>query len=108
MEYGVVPDSTTQTDQLKISGDLNDDNKLYALPVRRQHAQESPIGHCRPRPGTVYARPGPFVPPASDERVSNRQFNGADVRWTNTTIENVSITTYGRSDGGKQRSQRRS
>ena len=41
--------------------------------------------------------PPPFVQPDSDERVSNRQFNGADVRWTNTTIKNVTITTYGRS-----------
>ena len=43
-----------------------------------------------------------LVQPESDERISNRQFSGADVRWTNTSIKNVTITTYGRIVGGKQ------
>ena len=31
MEYGVVPHSNTQIDQLKINADLNDDNKVYGF-----------------------------------------------------------------------------
>ena len=43
MEYGVVPDSTTQTDQLKLSGNLNDDNRLYAFLFAGNTHKESDI-----------------------------------------------------------------
>jgi hypothetical protein len=94
MEYGVVPDSITQTDQLKMNANLNDCNKLYGFLFAGNTRKESDIVAPIPVAG------GPaFVAPADDERVSNRQFSGADVRWTNTSIKNVTITTYARTVG---------
>lgn len=90
MEYGVVPSSTTQTDQLKISADLNDDNKLYTFMFVGNTHKESDIA------SPISLTPPPFAQSPSDERIENRQFSGADLRWTNTSVKNVSITTYGR------------
>jgi hypothetical protein len=67
--YGVVPDSYTQMDQLKLSGRVSEDNKVYAFLM---------IGNT-----------------VNEEISMNRAFNDLDVRWTNTSIENVSLTTYG-------------
>ncbi len=67
--YGVVPDSFTQMDQLKLSGRLDDDNRVYA-----------------------YLMAGNTV---NQEINMNRWFNDMDVRLTNTSIKNVSITGYG-------------
>ena len=67
--YAVVPDSYTQMDQLKLSGRITDDNRVYAYLM---------IGNT-----------------VNEEIDMNRWFNDMDVRWTNTSIENVSLTTYG-------------
>ncbi len=86
MQYGVVPDSTTQTDRLKISGDLGDSNKIYAF-----------LFAGSTRASDTVLTSGPSLPLQPDgEQVVNQQFSGADVRWTNTSIKNVTITTYGR------------
>jgi hypothetical protein len=93
MEYGVAPDSTTQIDQLKISANLNCDNKLYGFLFNGDTQKKSDIVP------PVATGSTPFVPPEGDQRISDRHFNGADVRWTNTSIENVTITAYGRTVG---------
>ncbi len=67
--YAVVPDSYTQMDQLKLSGRINDDNRVYSYLM---------IGNT-----------------VNEEIDMNRWFNDMDVRWTNTSIEHVSLTTYG-------------
>jgi hypothetical protein len=90
MEYGVVPENITQIDQLKLSANLNDFNKVYSFLFAGNTRKESDIV---PPVSSVGAS---FVQPESDERIGNRQFDGADVRWTNTSIDNVTITTYGR------------
>ena len=87
MEYGVVPDSTTQTDRLKLSANLNDDNKFYGFLF---------AGSTRASDTVLTTGTLPLVP--QDEQVVNQQFNGADARWTNTSIKNVTITTYGRTN----------
>lgn len=103
MEYGVVPDNFTQIDQIKMSGELNDCNKIYSFlfagTTRKRSDISPPI--ASPSSGPAVLPPGqppfsPFPLPPSDERISTRRFDGADVRWTNTRIENVTITTYGR------------
>jgi hypothetical protein len=110
MEYGVVPDSDTQIDQLKISADLNDCNKVYAFLFAGNTHKSSPIAAAiaSPSSGTLTSTSGttttrdvlaPFDSPESDERIANRQFSGADVRWTNTALKNVTITTFGRTVG---------
>ena len=43
MEYGVVPSSTTQTDQIKISANLNDTNKIYSFLLAGNTHKESDI-----------------------------------------------------------------
>ena len=92
MEYGVTADSVTQIDQLKMNADLNDDNKVYAFLFAGDTRKSSPITD-------PVATGTAFVAPDGDQRIANRQFSGADVRWTNTAIENVTITTYGRTVG---------
>ena len=67
--YAVVPDSYTQMDQLKISGLVTEDNRVYAFLM---------IGNT-----------------VNEEINMNRWFNDMDVRLTNTSIENVSLTAYG-------------
>ena len=58
MEYGVVPDSTTQTDQLKISADLNDDNKLYAfLFAGNTHKESDIVPPIAPTGRTAFEQP---------------------------------------------------
>ena len=79
LPYDIVPNSFTQIDQLKISAVMNDDNKFYSLLMTGNTRKESDA-----------------MPPGTPDRVSSRQFGGADVRWTNTTLENVTLTTYGR------------
>ena len=63
---GVVPDSYTEMDQLKISGDLTENTKAYAFLM---------VGHTVNR-----------------EIDMTRWFNNMDVRLTNTSIENVTLT----------------
>ena len=66
--YGVVPNSTNQFDQLKIAWKVNDTNRFYAYLFD----------------GTM-----------KDEEIDLSRFNaGADLRWTNTSIKNLSITPY--------------
>ncbi len=67
--YAVVPNSYTQMDQLKLSGLITEDNKVYAFLM---------IGNT-----------------VNEEIDMNRWFNNADVRLTNTSIQNVSLTGYG-------------
>jgi len=69
-EYAVVPDSYTQMDQLKISGQLTDNTKAYAFLM---------VGNT-----------------INEEINMERWFNDADIRLTNTSIENVSLTGYGK------------
>jgi hypothetical protein len=94
MDYGVVPDNFTQIDQIKVSATLNDSNRLYAFLFNGNTRKSSDIATPVANPVTADF---PAIPAAEgDERISNRRFDGADVRWTNTDIENVTITTYGR------------
>jgi hypothetical protein len=65
--YGVVDDNVTNIDQVKIGLDLDDDNKFYALMLN----------------GNTY----------NDAVGTDRQFNNVDVRWTNNSIENLTLTT---------------
>jgi hypothetical protein len=68
--YGVVPNSTNMFDQLKIAWKVNDTNRFYAYLFD----------------GTM-----------KDEEIDLSRFNaGADLRWTNTSIKNLSITPYAR------------
>ena len=67
--YAVVPDSYTQMDQLKLSGMINDDNRVYAFLMAGNTVNQ--------------------------EISMNRWFNDMDVRWTNTSLQNVSLTGYG-------------
>ena len=67
--YAVVPDSYTQMDQLKLSGMVNDDNRVYAFLMAGNTVNQ--------------------------EISMNRWFNDMDVRWTNTSLQNVSLTGYG-------------
>ena len=60
-----MPDSYTQMDQLKLSGQITDDNKVYAFLMVGNTVNQAKIGHDM-----------------------NRWFNDVDVRWTNTSIEN--------------------
>ena len=69
-DYAVVPDSYTQMDQLKISGQLTDDTKAYAFLMAGNTINE--------------------------EIDMQRWFNDADMRLTNTSIENVTVTGYGK------------
>ena len=57
-------------DQLKLSGAVTDNNRLYA-----------------------YMMVGSNVNELID---MSRWFNDVDVRWTNTSIKNVSLTVYGK------------
>jgi hypothetical protein len=68
-QSAVVPNNYTQMDQVKLSGQLNDENRIYA-----------------------YLMAGSTV----DEEIGEtRFFNDMDIRWTNTSIENVSLTGFG-------------
>jgi hypothetical protein len=67
--YGVVPDSYTEMDQLKLSGNLGEDTKVYAFMMA----------------GTTVDR----------EIDMSRWFNDVDVRVTNTSVRNTTITAYG-------------
>jgi hypothetical protein len=66
--YGVVDNNITNIDQVKIGLNLDDDNKIYALMLNGITLNDS-IG-------------------------TDRYFNNVDVRWTNTSIENLTLTTF--------------
>jgi hypothetical protein len=68
-QTGVVPDSYTQMDQLKLSGEITEDTKAYSYLMLGNTVNE--MNHM------------------------NRWFNNADVRITNNSIQNVCITGYG-------------
>ena len=67
--YSVVDESYTQMDQLKISGEITENTRAYS-----------------------YLMLGDTV---NTTNRMERYFNNADVRVTNTSIQNVSITGYG-------------
>ncbi len=67
---GVVPNNYTEMDQIKIRGKLTDDTTAYAFLM---------AGHT-----------------VNQEIDMTRWFNDADIRLTNTSIENVTLTGYGR------------
>ena len=66
--YGVVPDSLTQIDQLKLSLDLGPKRSLYAFGY---------IGNTQ-----------------NEDRDTNRSFNGYDLRLTDWSIPRTSVTIY--------------
>ncbi len=66
--YAVVDDNITNIDQVKIGLDLDDDNKFYALMLN----------------GDTY----------NDSMGTNRFFNNVDARWTNNSIENLTLSTF--------------
>lgn len=68
--YGVVPSNTTEMDQVKISGQINENNRAYAYLMAGNTVQKEIDMH--------------------------RWFNDADVRLTNTSIDNVTVTGYGK------------
>jgi hypothetical protein len=65
----VVPDSYTQMDQLKISGEITEDTKAYTYMM---------LGNT-----------------ANETNNMDRWFNNVDVRITNTSLQNVTLTGYG-------------
>ena len=67
---GVVPDSYTEMDQLKIGGDLTENTKAYAFLM---------VGHTVNR-----------------EIDMTRWFNNVDLRLTNSSIDNVRLTGFGK------------
>ncbi len=67
---GVVPDSYTDMDQVKISGDLTENTKAYAFLMM----------------GRTVNR----------EIDMTRWFNNADMRVTNTSLESTTLTAYGK------------
>jgi predicted porin len=79
--YSLVPDNTTQIDQLKLSAEVNDCNRLYTFFYTGNTRSE---GEGVQPGGTII------------DEVNNRRMNGADVRWTNTAIDNLTITPYAR------------
>ncbi|MEI8373720.1 MAG: hypothetical protein WCJ35_12905 [Planctomycetota bacterium] len=79
LPYAIVPSSFTQIDQLKVGAEVTDTNKLYAFLFNGNTHKESGA-----------------MPPDTPDRESSRSFRGADVRWTNTLIENLTVTSYGR------------
>jgi hypothetical protein len=68
--YAVAPDSYTQMDQLKISGNLGEETKAYAFLMSGNTINE--------------------------EISMQRWFNNMDFRLTNSSIKNVSLTGYGK------------
>ncbi|MGA2064546.1 MAG: hypothetical protein ABSG86_06245 [Thermoguttaceae bacterium] len=79
--YSLVPDNTTQIDQFKLNVLVNEDNRFYGFFY---------TGNTRSE--------GEAVLPSGElaDEVNNRRMTGADIRWTNTTIDNVTITPYAR------------
>ena len=67
--YAVVPNNNTQMDQLKVGAQLTDDTKAYAFLMLGSNTEE--------------------------ELQMTRLFNNVDVRVTNTSFKNVSLTAYG-------------
>jgi hypothetical protein len=66
--FAVVPNSDTQMDQLKISSQIDEDNRFYSYLM---------IGQTL------------------DEDIDMRRFfNDMDFRWTNTAVENVNLTGF--------------
>ena len=65
---GVTPDNSTQMDQLKISSQITEHNRFYAF-LMAGNTVESEIGLAR-------------------------WFNDVDMRWTNTSIDHLSLTGY--------------
>lgn len=68
--YGVVPNSYTEMDQLKISGLLAENTRAYAFLM---------AGHT-----------------VNQEIDMTRWFNDVDLRVTNTSINNLTLTSYGK------------
>jgi hypothetical protein len=66
--YAVVDNNITNIDQVKISLNPDGDNKFYALMLNGEMFNES-VG-------------------------TNAFFNNVDVRWTNNSIENVTLVTH--------------
>jgi len=66
--YDVVPGSTTNIDKVRIGIDVNDHNHVYAY--------------------------GYFSEIENSEAGVSRELGGADVRWTNTDIKGLNLTTY--------------
>ncbi len=69
-DYAVVPDNNTQMDQLKVSGLVSDNNRLYAFLMIGSNTNEL--------------------------IEQTRTFNDMDLRWTNTSVKNLSLTAYGK------------
>jgi hypothetical protein len=67
-EYAIVPESLTQIDRLKMTARLSENNELYAYMYNGNTENEY--------------------------RDTKRTFNGFDVRVTNRSIDNVSLTSY--------------
>ncbi len=67
-DYALVPDTVTQTDRLKVSTNLTDCNQLYS---------------------------NMYIGGTNDElRDMHRNFNGYDLRLTNTAIDQVKLTGF--------------
>lgn len=82
--YAVVPNNYTDMDQLKISGDLSDDNKFYAFMMAGRTVDRGEP-NAEPFSTNVFA-------PHID---MTRWFNDMDFRITNTSIEKLTATAYG-------------
>ena len=80
--YSIVPNNTTQLDQLKLSAQVNEDNRFYGFLY---------TGNTRSEGLAVL----PQQQPRGDE-VNNRRMSGIDVRLTNTAINNLTLTPYAR------------
>jgi len=80
--YSIVPDNYTQIDQFKVSARVNEDNRFYGFLY---------TGNTRSEGEGILAT-NPNGPPVN--QVNNRRMGGADIRWTNTAIDNLTITPY--------------
>ena len=77
--YAVVPSNYTQMDQLKANWEITDCTKAYAYLM---------IGN------TVSDSPNISLPGGTMSMT--RYFNNIDLRLTNTSVENLSVTAYGK------------
>ncbi|MGD0897308.1 MAG: hypothetical protein ABR915_05685 [Thermoguttaceae bacterium] len=84
--YSMIPNNTTQIDQFKLSATLDEDNRFYGFLY---------TGNTRSEGEMVVANTSGGLSGLAGV-VNNRRMEGADLRWTNTTIDNLTITPYAR------------
>jgi len=84
--YNISPSNTTQMDQLKISYDLSEDTKVYSYLMFGDTESKDNYGNTSAFPGLTI----------------HRQFHNVDLRVTNKSIQNVTLTGFGKLYGDYQ------